>query len=137
VPRLAVWIVRTALIYLGCGFTVGAYMLINKGLRLDPHFLAWVYMHEELLLIGWMLQFVIGVAFWILPRFMTAPKYGAIEQAWAAYIVLNMGVLTTIVGTWIEGPGSSAALIGRGLEIVAAATFAVYIWPRVRPFLVG
>lgn len=136
-PRLAVWIVRTSLIYLGCGFTVGAYMLLNKGLTLDPKYRAWIYMHEELMLIGWMLQFVIGVGFWILPRFMQAPKYGAIELAWGAYLILNAGVLVTIAGGWLEGPGSPTALMGRLLEIVAAAAFAIYIWPRVRPFLGG
>jgi hypothetical protein len=67
--RLSMWTVRTALLYLGVGFLLGALMLLQKGVPIDPSMLRLLPMHVEFVLLGWTLQLAMGVAFWILPRF--------------------------------------------------------------------
>ncbi|HXI35189.1 MAG TPA: hypothetical protein VNH63_13990, partial [Gemmatimonadales bacterium] len=66
---MSVWFVRSALVCLVLGFTLGGVMLAAKGTgdtALIPRLLP---IHIELLLVGWMLQLAMGVAQWILPRF--------------------------------------------------------------------
>jgi hypothetical protein len=128
-PRLSVWMVRTALLHLGVGFTIGALLLSNKGVPYAP--LVWTMLgaHIELLLFGWMVQVAMGVAFWILPRFgNTDPdrRYGRVWPAWAGFVLLNVGVLLISLNISI--------LAGRILELLAAVSFIVHVWPRVKAF---
>ena len=47
-PRPSVWLIRSALVYLATGFTFGALMLSNKGLRVDPMLWRLLPAHIEL-----------------------------------------------------------------------------------------
>ena len=129
-PRLSTWFIKASLIYLATGFTLGALMLANKGLRFSP--LAWrlLPVHIELLLTGWIVQLAMGVAFWILPRFQSSR--GDVRPAWAAFALLNGGLLLVAAGTLLGAPGW-IALAGRLAEVAAVAAFALNAWPRVKP----
>jgi cbb3-type cytochrome oxidase subunit 1 len=132
-PRLSVWVVRTALLYLGAGFTLGALMLSNKGVPYEP--LVWRLrpVHVECLIFGWMVQLALGVAFWIMPRFTQEPRRGNPAFGWAGYALFNLGVLTVSLGLWFTWAGA-ALLLGRLTELAGAALFSANLWPRVRPF---
>ena len=75
-PQLSRWTVRAAYFNLLLGFTLGALILANKGMFLHPAIWGWLPAHIELLLVGWIVQLVMGVAFWIAPRFWKAPRRG-------------------------------------------------------------
>jgi hypothetical protein len=90
----------------------------------------------ELLLLGWMLNLALGVAYWILPRYKTGPPRGAEWSVWLAYGLLNCGVLAVCLAPWIrvEAP-ARAALLGSGklAEVLAGVAFAGHILPRIKP----
>jgi hypothetical protein len=124
--------VRTALVYFTLGFAAGALMLAGRGLdsgewvsRLRP-------VHAEFLLLGWTVQLALGVAFWILPRFRAGPERGREGPAWAAFVLLNAGVLATTAAGF--GAPPVTALLGRSAEALAAAVFALHAWPRIKAF---
>lgn len=131
-PRLSTWMIRFALAYLGLGFTFGALMLLNKGLPVAPALWSLLPAHVEFLLLGWTVQLVMGMAFWILPRFSRGPKRGNEGLAWLAFGLLNLGVWLVGIGPLV---GSTAwlPLLGRGAEAGAAIAFALHAWPRVKP----
>jgi hypothetical protein len=131
-PRLTVWFVRSSLMYLLLGFTLGALMLWNKGAPIHPLLWRLLPAHMEFLLLGWTLQLAMGVAFWILPRFMT--KRGNVKLAWAAFVLLNLGVWLAGVGPVLGAP-AWVTVLGRGAELGAAATFTLHAWPRVKPLM--
>ena len=130
VPRLSVWCIRAALIYLVLGFGVGALMLASPALQLPAAVLRFRPLHAELLLIGWMVQLAIGVAYWILPRDRGTGR-GNERLAWTAAFLLNAGLLTAGLGTTLGAP---AAVVGSGrtAELVAALAFAAHVWRRAR-----
>ena len=66
-PKLTIWFIRTALIYLLLGFTVGGVLLTQKGINLFPKIWILLPVHIEWMFIGWIFQLAMGVAFWILP----------------------------------------------------------------------
>jgi cbb3-type cytochrome oxidase subunit 1 len=128
-----VWLVRSALCYLAIGVLTGAVLLVNRGVFLG----GWVGrlrpVHIEFLLIGWTLQLALGVAFWILPRFRAGSERGRERSAWLSYVLLNTGVLAVAVGQAIGLP-PAVPLLGHTAEALAAVTFALYAWPRVKGF---
>ncbi|NIR45320.1 MAG: hypothetical protein GWN99_12955 [Gemmatimonadetes bacterium] len=135
-PRLSRWFVRAALLHMTVGFIIGALLLVDKGLNLESGAWRTLPAHVEMLVLGWIVQLTMGVAFWILPRFPEGPKRGNVAAAWLAFVALNAGVLSVVAGTTL-GPMPGYVLAGRSAEAIAAAAFVVHAWPRVKPFDVG
>lgn len=129
-PRLSVLYIRAALIYLMLGFTFGAAMLWHKGVPLHPMIWRLLPAHIEFLLIGWTVQLVFGVAFWILPRFYT--NRGETRPAWLAFYLLNVGIWMVGVAPAL-GLQGIVPLLGRVAELGAAIAFALHAWPRIKP----
>ena len=126
-PRVSAWFVRGSLCHLVGGFTLGALLLTGKGIPLGSGLWALRGAHIEMLLVGWMIQLVMGVAIWIFPRFAVrrAPQLSA-RTAWLAFALLNAGVVLVSLGGSLVGAG-------RLVEIGAAASFAAHLWGRVSP----
>ncbi len=132
-PRLSQWFIRAALIHLLLGFTFGALMLSNKGIPFHPGLWRLLPVHIELLLVGWTMQLVLGVAFWILPRFLIrGTERGNIRGAWLAFFLLNGGLWLVSLGAFFA-LSPIIVIIGRGAEASAAVLFAWHIWPRIIP----
>ena len=129
-PRLSCWFIRSALLYLAVGVTMGSLILFHKGQPLHPLLWRLLPAHIEFLLFGWTVQLVIGVAFWIFPRFWRSR--GNEKPAWLAFALLNLGVWLAGVGPLLTG-STSILLVGRLAEAGSAVAFALHIWPRVKP----
>ncbi len=121
-PRLSVWLIRTALIYLAAGFTFGALLLFHKGVPLTPSMWRLLPAHIEFVLIGWTMQLAMGVAFWILPRFARGTARGDERWVWAAYMLLNAGVLAVGLGQAFGLP-ASYPLLGRSCELLSVVNY--------------
>lgn len=133
-PRLSALLIRTALVYFGIGFTLGMLMLFNKGVPFETSMWRLLPMHIEFLLFGWTVQFIFGVGFWILPRFDNErPREWLV---WAAFALLNLGVLGVGVGSWLAA-SPLIIVIGRGLELIAVIAFVIHAYPRVKPLMGG
>lgn len=134
-PRPSVYFIRTSLIYLLFGFTFGGLLLANKGLIISPAIWMGSSIHIEFDLIGWLVQFVMGVAFWILPRFSKGPIRGNERLSWAAFILINAGILLVASEGMFEANG--LILIGRVFETFALVLFAIGNWRRIKAHGVG
>ena len=129
-PRLSQWYVKLSFGYLLAGFTVGALLLANKGRPLHPALWSLLPAHIEWLLLGWVAQLTLGVAFWILPRFWKEPRRGNTTGAAVAIVLLNGGIILISLGALL-GLGPWATATGRLREVGAAAAFAHSALPRV------
>lgn len=130
-PTLTRYAVRAALLYLILGFTFGGLLLSNKGVPFAPALWRLRPAHIEFLLVGWMVQFALGIAHWIIPRFRGG-DFGRTALAWTALGLLNVGILLIALPPIVGRDGWSQA-IGRILEATAAISYGAYIWPRIRP----
>lgn len=124
--------IRSALLYLGVGFSLGALLLANKGIPFAPSIWRLLAVHVEFLLVGWTMQLAIGVAYWILPRHSAKWRRGHPTPAWVAYILFNAGILIVALGGWVAGSGFQI-VAGRGLEMAGLLLFAAQFWSRVKP----
>jgi hypothetical protein len=120
-------------LYLAVGVTLGALLLVHKGVPLHPALWRLLPPHIEFLLLGWTLQLAQGVAFWILPRFQHGPEQGNEALAWWAFGLLNVGVCMVGVGWMLAVPGW-LPFLGRVTEAASAVAFAAHAWPRVKSF---
>ena len=134
-PRLSVWFIRAALIALVLGTLVGSVLLAAKGMPAGDGFVRAVPLHAELLLIGWLVNLALGVAYWILPKHASARERGHSAPAWAALLLVNAGVIVVGYATMASAP--ALLLAGRVAEVAAVACFAAHAWSRVKPFGVG
>lgn len=129
-PRLSCWFIRAALLYLAVGITFGALLLFHKGIPFQPFVWRLLPVHVEFLLFGWTVQLVMGVGFWIFPRFWRSR--GNEKPVWLAFGLLNLGVWLAGLGLFLGAP-PLVTLLGRLAEAGAAAAFTVHIWPRLKP----
>jgi hypothetical protein len=131
VPTVSIWLIRGALGYLVAGFSLGALLLAGKAMPLPAGLWRWLPIHIELLLVGWLIQLVMGVAYWIFPRFGLTPRARGREGlAWLALALLNGGVGMASVGMLRDGRALTIA--GRMAEVLAALVMALNIWTRTR-----
>jgi hypothetical protein len=128
-PRLSVWFIRASLLYLLLGFFFGALILVQKGIPFYAPLWYLFPLHMEFLLIGWLAQLALGVAFWIIPRFGSGSPRGPVGLIWASFGLLNAGILTTALQYWLP----AAMWIGRMAEVLAAVLFVIGSWRRIKP----
>lgn len=129
-PRLSCWFIRSALFHLALGFTFGGLLLFHKGIPLHPALWRLLPAHIEFVLFGWTVQLVMGVGFWIFPRFRRSR--GNVTPAWLAFWLLNAGVWLAGIGPALGAP-AIVLLLGRLAEAIAVAAFAMHAWPRIKP----
>lgn len=141
--------IRASLLYLGLGAVLGGLFLVNRWLP----FGAWVYAlkasHVQFVISGWLIQFILGVAWWLFPPLQlgqrpdgTRLRRGQAQRGseplfWATFALLNTGILLRSLGVpfrvwtglaWLE---IVSALSGLFL-LAAAVTFVLNVWARVR-----
>jgi hypothetical protein len=138
-PLVSRVMVRTALLHLALGSTIGGLLLAEKGLGLLP----WLWLlrpsHVHLLLVGWTVQLACGVAVWMLPRLDAAGDRGNLGLVWLCYGALNGGValaaLHAPLAAALGGVPPAWPLVVAGLLYAVAALAAVaHVWRRVLPF---
>jgi hypothetical protein len=140
-PRLSQLMIRTALLWLAIGYTIGELVLANKGLALLPWLWTLRAAHIHMLLVGWTVQLACGVAFWILPRLDASGSRGDERLVWCYYGCLNGGVLlaalhdplATLAG-WGGWPAQAMLVLAGALYLLAALLCAAHAWPRIVAF---
>ena len=131
-PRLSVFLVRASLIHLGIGFLFGAFILAHKGTATMPWAWQLFQPHHEIMIFGWTIQFVMGISFYILPRFsQRVHRYGVVRLGWASFWLLNMGVSLVVLASLLNQ--EVGILVGRVLSLLAVILYVVMIWSRIKP----
>jgi hypothetical protein len=139
-PPIARTYIKVAFAHFLFAFLLGALMMLDSWLSLG-RWLRVVYVSQlHLLMVGWITQLAIGVAYWIFPRFLKEQNpqpRGSDRLAWAVLICLNAGLLLRFLlePFYLMGPQPwLAALLALSgvLQAVAALGFGWLIWGRIR-----
>lgn len=126
-------LIRSALIYLVVGSFLGMLLLINKAWNLEADIWMLLPAHIELMLFGWVIQLTLGVAYWILPRYLQGPNRGSEKKAYMMVAFLNIGILLMIgaeLGQWPQ----EIRVFSRTLEMASVILFINLHWNRVVSF---
>ncbi len=136
-PRVARWFVRFGLLCLVAALALGA-LVAGGGTGRLP---AWtgtlqpVYLH--LFMVGWVTNLIFGVAHWMFPRAGPVRPRGREELVWAAFFLLNGGLLLRAVAeplSALRSGGAWGALLALSalLQWVGVLAFVANIWGRVK-----
>jgi hypothetical protein len=136
-PTLSRCFLRGGFLCLALGMVPGGLILIQKGTGWLPY--AWILLpaHIYLVLIGGISQCTLGVCYWIFPRFGGGTSRGNAVLAWLSYAMLNAAlglvVLHLPIQIFFGSVAARVAFAGAGiLQSLAAVTFVLHIWPRIR-----
>jgi uncharacterized membrane protein YidH (DUF202 family) len=137
VPPLVRRYIKTSFVFLAAGLALGAYVIVAQFvLDTNPPRLL-ITAHTHLLLVGFMLMIVMGVATWMFPRpARDDPRYRP-ELAEAVYWVMTLatalraGAEMTVALAGTLGWRWLIALGGLG-QLAGAALFVLNMWSRVR-----
>jgi heme/copper-type cytochrome/quinol oxidase subunit 1 len=137
VPPLIRRYIKTSFVFLVAGLLVGAYILIGEFvLGVFPPRL-FITAHVHLLLVGFMLMLVMGVATWMFPRPARDDMRYRPELAEAVYWVMTLATIVRSISELLA-PFTGApvlrtliALGGLG-QLAGTALFVVNMWWRVR-----
>lgn len=140
-PRLTRYFIKTALVYLVASLLVGVLVLARAAFDLPSEVAAAmaaltpVYFH--LFMVGWVMQLICGMLFWMLPRQSKERLRGNERLAWLAFVTLNAGLIARAIGEPLAalrpdlGAGWLLAL-SAGLQLIGGWAFIGNAWPRVR-----
>lgn len=130
--------VKSSLVWMLAGFVIGGLMLVDRVVPGDWR--AWLQpTHGHMLFVGWFVQFVIGIAYWLLPR-KRRPELpvGYREMpAFAGWAMLNAGLALRVVGEPMERVGDAGTLsitilaFSAVLQVGAIIVFILQLWPRI------
>ncbi len=136
-PLVTRTFIKTALLFfvaaLLCGILLALRLLLNLPLWISG--LVPVYFH--LLMVGWITQMIIGVAYWMFPKLSKENPRGSEALAWSTYGLLTGGLLLRVVAEpahlvsiW---PIWGWLLAGSALlQWLGALTFVANTWPRIK-----
>lgn len=136
--RFSIVAVKASFMWMLAGITFGALMMVDH--FVPGNWRLWMLpTHGHMLFVGWFVQFVIGIAFWLLPRKRLPPLplgYGE-HKAFFALGCLNIGLLMRVVAEPVWRSGHENLFINTlfafsaVLQVLAVSIFISQMWPRV------
>jgi hypothetical protein len=149
-PRTSRAFVKASVLYLILGATLGLLLFVNRWVPLEPRIATLKVSHVQFLIVGWLTQLILGVAWWLFPPLPIGlrpgePKPTRRGQAqrgneplfWATFVLLNTGILLRglfeplYAMTQVNLFGFLAGISGL-LLFAAAVVFVINMWGRVR-----
>jgi hypothetical protein len=129
--------IKTSFVFLLAGLALGAYVIVAQFLleTAPPRLL--VTAHAHLLLVGFLLMVVMGVATWMFPRPPRDDTRYRPELAEAVYWVLTLATALRALAEIVVAETGLLALrwliaVGGLGQLAGAALFVLNMWSRVR-----
>ncbi len=97
-PALSRWFIKLGMLYLVAGLLLGAAMLAQPIMGWSSHWqvLRPVYLH--FLFIGWVTQLIMGVGYWMFPKYSKEKPRGNETLGWLVLVCLNAGLVLRAIG---------------------------------------
>lgn len=128
--------VKTSFVFLLLGLLLGGYVtvVVNLGGRGVPWPL--ITAHVHLLLVGFLLTLVFGIATWMFPRPARDDARYRLWRAWLVYWLLTASTAIRAAGEIVAATagtrGSTLAALGGLGQLAAGILFVANMWTRVR-----
>jgi heme/copper-type cytochrome/quinol oxidase subunit 1 len=130
--------IKTAIGFLALGLLIGAWLIVRREL-FDHHPTAYeVSAHTHALLVGFVMEMILGVALWLFPRPDKSDERYDPRLAGLAYWVLTISTAGRVVGelarSHVDAPVLRWAIVVFGLgQVAAVLLFFHTMWSRIRP----
>ena len=134
---LARWFIKAGLVYFVLALGVGILMAVDPILDLPGHavMLRPVYVH--LLTVGWITQLILGVGYWMFPKYSKERPRGSDTLGWASFVLLNAGLILRAISEPRVAANAKPDLgwvlaLSAALQVIAGWLFVFNTWPRIK-----
>ena len=136
-PPLTRYFIKTALIYFVLALLTGVLLLARSVIDLPTEIAALSPVYFHMLMVGWVTQLIFGMLFWMLPKFSKEKPRGNERLVWAAYILINSGLVLRIIGEPVDAVKPEWGLgwllmLSAVLQLIGGWSFLVNAWSRVK-----
>lgn len=136
-PTLTRWFIKTSFVYLIAALIVGLLLAAAPIVSLPPIVTGLNPVYFHLFMVGWVTQIIFGVAYWMFPVLNRETPRGSQWLSWAAYVLLNAGLLLRIVAEpvlSVEHTTFWGALLAVSsvLQWFGGAAFVANTWGRIK-----
>ena len=129
------WMIKTSLIYLFLGLLIGLLTFLSSRIPELAWVSSWRTVHVHLILMGSVIQIIMGVALWMFPRRKEPPGWTTEREGMTLYVGFNAG---TVVRSLFEPFWQSGlfpyllTLGGMVLQILSLVYFLILVFQRIR-----
>ena len=136
-PPLVRRYIKTSFVFLLTGLMLGSWIIVGQFVFGAFPSRLFITAHAHLLLVGFMLMIVMGVATWMFPRPARDNARYRPELAEAVYWIMTaataLRATAEMAGAFTSAPGLRLAIAAGGLgQFLGTALFVVNMWSRVR-----
>lgn len=135
-PPLSRLFVKTAFVYLLLALTLGVILAAQPVFGLSGAWAALTPAYFHLFMLGWVMQLIIGVGYWMFPKYSREQPRGNETAAWAVYWLLNLGLALRVVAEPANALAGGAwgwlLALSALLQWLGGMTFVVNTWPRIK-----
>lgn len=97
-PTLSRWYIKIGMLYFVVGLTMGAVLLAQPVMGWSSSLQVFRPVYLHLLFIGWVTQLIMGVGYWMLPKYSKEKPRGNERLGWAVLVMLNIGLVLRSIG---------------------------------------
>jgi len=129
------WMIKTSLIYLFLGILIGFLSFLSGRFPKLAWISNWRTVHVHLILVGSVIQIIMGVALWMFPRRKEPPGWTTEREGMPLYLGFNAGTVVRSVFEPFAQSGSLpyfVALSGMASQILSLLYFLFLIFQRIR-----
>jgi hypothetical protein len=129
------WMIKTSLIYLFLGILFGFLTFLSGRFSELAWISSWRTVHVHLILVGSVIQIIMGVALWMFPRRKEPPGWTTEREGMPLYLGFNAG---TVVRSPFEPFAQSGpfpyylTLSGMTAQILSVVYFLFLVFQRIR-----
>ena len=136
-PAITRYFIKAAILYFGAGLLTSFLVSAQKMLNLPSFFQSMTPTYLHMLVVGWITQLIIGVAYWMFPKYSKEQPRGNEKVGWVVLIALNAGLILRTIGEPLaalmpdKGYGWLLVLASL-LLLIAGWGFVFNTWSRVK-----
>ncbi len=136
-PFITRLFIKSALLYFVAALIAALTLALNPLLALPGFVTALSPVYFHLLMVGWVTQLIMGVAYWMFPKFTREKPRGYTWLIWATFLLLNSGLLLRVVAEPMRVLQSTAwwgwlLALSALLQWLAGLAFVANCWPRIK-----
>ena len=122
---------------LAIALLLGALLVARPTIDLPAQIAAFQPVYFHLLMVGWVTQLIIGVAYWMFPKYSREQPRRSETLGWVVFILLNAGLILRVIGEPLLALQPESGLgwllvLSALCQLLAGWGFVLNTWARVK-----